>query len=617
MPISEISRPASDADAKIADPAASTIRLLAIDGRKGFVHGMHSPSLCCALGDPSPDFAGLAGLFTAIKAQAATWQGFEHIDPALTEKATEQSAFVNPLAKFLMSSAIWLQSLCGIPVTSHGISLITKGRLFLFVPVQEAVAPLVRELLIYLVQVANLVLQDGLDTTRIVDLLPVCSRLQREMKKLPPNTAYLLCAARKGNMPVISGIANFFVYGQGRRSVVLNSSLSARESFFGTAVAKDKITSTHLLREVGLPVAEQAKVTTYEEAISQATRIGYPVVIKPSDLDGGNGVFPGLQNVTALERAWTLARAKSANIVIEKHVDGFDYRLLVAKGELIAAIERKPAQVVGDGASSIIQLLAAENGRRKSKDGGPSLLMPLPNDPETQTVLASQGLTLEDVPPPDQAVKLRLACNHAQGGTVSWCLDRVHQANVRLALHIAEIFNLQVAGIDFITTDVSRPWWDVPSAICEVNAQPSMGRPTHHGLFDKLLARLLPNGATIPHIAVVGEADAVTPTMQALEATLIKRGFTVGAVRPDGTYLDGNLICQHGNVLQGHRAMVMHPRVTVTLVGVTSTKDLQFGLASPMLDYVVPAGSEVDAIARHLAKAFGGRIVGLQSLLSR
>lgn len=567
--------------------------------------------------DSQQDFASLACLFAAIKAQSELWQGFEHCDLGLTAQAIEKSTFANPLAEYLISSAIWLQSLCGVPVTSYGISLTAKGRLILFVPVQEGVAPLVRELLVLLVRVANRVLaQDGPGTAAIADIQSVCGRLRKEMKKLPPNTAFLLCAARKRNIPVISGIAGFFVFGQGYRSVFLNSSLSAGESFFGTAIAKDKIAGSQLLSQAGLPVAAQARISSLEEAIGQAERVGYPVVIKPADLDGGYGVFPGLQNEAELERAFTLARAKSANIVIEKHVEGFDYRLLVVKGELIAAIERKPASVEGDGASTIIELLDAENDRRRASGDGPSLLKPLPNDPETQSVLASQGLNLNDTPAKGQVVKLRRASNHAQGGTVSWCIDRVHKANVHLALHIAEIFNLQVAGIDLITTDISRPWWEVESAICEVNAQPSMGQPTPHGLFDKLLTKFLPDCATIPQIAIAGTADEVTATMDALEALLVTRGFKVGAVRAAGTYLQGDLIGRHQDAFQGHRMIVMHPRATVALVGVTCAGDLRSGLASPKLDYVVPAGTDVSPIARHLARAFGGRIVALQSLLS-
>lgn len=585
--------------------------------KSGFFSGMNSPSLAFYIVHSENDFAILKDLLSVIQEFSADWSDFEHLDPDLLKRALDESQFANPLAEFLLSSAIWLQSLCGVPVTSHGVSFMGKDRLFLFAPAQEAIASVVQELLVLLIGMANHALKTGNPADVVLeDLQPICRKLRDEIKKQPPNIAYLLCAARKRNVPALAKIAKFFVFGQGRRAVVLNSTLSAKESYFGTVTARDKTASAMLLRQLGLPVPEQVRVASLQDALNQAQRIGYPVVIKPADLDGGIGVFPGLQNAGELEQAWKLARSKSPNIVLEKHVEGIDYRLLVAKGELIAAVERKPAQVTGDGASTVSELINAENARRRAPGGGISLLKPLPNDPETQSVLASQGLTLEDIPPPEQVVKLRLASNHAQGGTVRWCLDDVHDANGKLALNIAESFSLDVAGIDFITTDISRPWWEVSSAICEVNAQPSLGHPTAHGLFEKMLAKFLPDKATIPQIAIVGEAGAVTCAMEELERSFIQRGFQVGSVKPGGTFLDNELIGRHGNVYQGHRIIIMHPRATVALIGVTNANDLRFGLASPKLDYVVLSTQELGGIAQHLTKSFGGRIVPLQSLLS-
>lgn len=537
----------------------------------------------------------------------------EHLDQVLTEELLSESHFANPMAKAILSSAMLLQSFCGVPVTSHGFSVARDGKLVLFIPVQGIVAtqvqPIVRLLIDALGRAAAC---REFDATVLEGLQPLCQSLQAQMKRVPPNTGYLMCAAKRMRIPVLSHVAQFFVFGQGSRNVILNSSLSATESFFGTMIAKDKIASQAVLRQMGLPVPAQFKVSSFDEARIHAERIGYPVVIKPSDLDGGNGVFPYLLNIQDLEAAWHLASAKSSNIILEKHAEGLDYRLMVVKGELVAAIERGPAQVIGDGTRTIAQLLAEENDRRS----GPALLRPLPDDAEASAVLSSQGLSWADIPARGQIAKLRRAANHTQGGSVSWCLDRVHADNAKLALHVAESFRLDVAGIDFISPDISRPWHEVASVICEVNAQPSMGRPTHHSVFNTLLSSMLPSGSTIPQVAVVGDEDSVATAVVDLERALAARGYTVGSVRKDGTFLNGDLIGRHANAYQGHRAVVLHPRATAAIVGLASSNDLRLGLASPKIDFVVTASAEADALAQQVAKNFGGRIVTLEDLLA-
>lgn len=584
---------------------------------QGFSSGLKSPSVAFYVDGEVAAIKDIGNHLKMIENVLQGWGFGEHVELEETRKWLALSEFEGALAEWIISSAIWIQSLCGVPITSHGIGRTVNGRLLVHVPTQEIAAPFMTALLESLAKLSSLI-ASGADISsfsEINKLQETCRNISKSVKKLPPNTQYLLCAAARMEVPVLQKIANFFHFGQGVRSISLNSSLSGRESFFGTATAKDKIASAALLRQMGLPVPEQVKVVTFEAAVDHAARIGYPVVIKPADLDGGNGVFPFLQDAGELAKAWGLARVKSANIVVERHVEGLDYRLLVAKGELIAAIERKPAQVLGDGNQNILQLLEEENARRSAKDGGASLLMPLPNDAETQTVLAAQRMTLESIPSAGVAVKLRRASNHAQGGTVSWCLDRVHPDNVALALHVAELFGLEVAGIDFITPDITRPWWDVPCAICEVNAQPSMGRPTKYALFDRLLSKFLGGGATIPHVALVGDPAVCTTAIASLRQSLVGRGFRVGSVTPHGTFMDDVLIGQHKTIYQGHRMVVMHPRASVALVGVSTPADLRFGLASPKLDFVVPVSGKPDALSRHLSKRFGARIVPLESLL--
>lgn len=595
-----------------------TLRILFSRFISGYAQGLMSPVLALHTNAPPDDSAIYGQLWQGLQKAASDWPEFDHVDGDLTQDALTKTVFANPLAEWLLSSAMWLQSLAGVPITSHGLSgpiAPDQNGLSLMVPTQSpALSGLVR-LLVAILETTNAALRLGaISSVDFAGLQKACQTLKEEMAQFPPNMSYLLCAARRRNIPASYEIGQYYIFGQGRRQVLLNSSLPGHESCFGAATAKSKTTTNMLLRKFGLPVAEQVSVASVENAQAEAARLGFPVVLKPADLDGGNGVFPFLQDPQALAEAWDLCRAKSTKLILEKHVFGRDYRLLVARGELIAAIERKPAQVVGDGQQTIAALLAAENERRKPQPGQPALFYPLPNDDQAQAILKAQGLTFDDVPAPGVIARLRMAPNHAQGGTVGWCLDQVHPENLRLALYVAEVMRLDVAGIDLICADIAEPWSAAEAAICEVNHQPSLGRPTVHDVFGRLLDTLLPDGATIPQIAVFGPLDAVAATLTQLVAQLSGNGRRIGSVRADGAYIGDNRIAAGTSFYQRHRILNDHPGVDLILLGITSPQDLQRGLACPTVDFVVPATPAVAGPAQVFAKTYGARLVAADGL---
>ena len=584
----------------------------------GYAYGLTSPALAVHLSASHQDSGIYADLWPALREATAHWAEFEHLDIDLTNKAVAETVFANPLAEWVLSAAIWAQSLAGVPILSHGFSGLTAadpGDVALRIPTQEPAVSFLPPLLTAILKATHTAFIAGLaDVGVFEELRDACRTLQASMKQFPSNTGFLLSAAARRNIPTSYHIGQYYIFGQGRRQVLLNSSLPGHESCFGAAAAKNKVLTNKLLRKLTLPVAEQAAAPTLEDARTHAARIGYPVVLKPADLDGGAGVFPFLQDEQALAEAWALCREKSANIILEKHVTGKDYRLFVARGELIAAIERKPAQVAGDGERTVAQLLADENERRKPQDGKSSLFYPLPDDAEAEAILRTQGLTRNSVPAAGQIVRLRMAPNHAQGGSVSWCLDRVHPENARLACQIAEMMRLDVVGIDLICADIEEPWSNAEAAICEVNHQPSMGRPTAHDVFGRLLDKMLGGGATIPQIAVVGDPATVETTMLDVVERLSGGARRIGSVRADGAYIGQERIATGAGVFQRHRILVGHPGVDLIVIGISGPRDLEKGLASPTLDFVVPATPAAGKAAQSLAKSYRGRVITAAAL---
>jgi cyanophycin synthetase len=579
----------------------------------GYAHGMKSPALAVHLAAPPQD-----SLWAALQTATAKWTDVEHLDINLTNKAIAETVFANPLAQWVLSAAIWAQSLAGVPTLSHGFSALIASdpnSVALRIPTQEPALSGLAPVLTAIIKATQATFMTGVaDDAAFEALREACGALQTTMSQFPPNTGFLLSAAARRNIPTHYHIGQYYIFGQGRRHVLLNSSLPGHESCFGSATAKNKVMTNKLLRKLSFPVAKQAIPRSLEEARAKALEIGYPVVLKPADLDGGVGVFPFLQDERALDAAWRLCREKSENIILERHVQGNDYRLFVARGELIAAIERKPAQVTGDGQQSIAALLADENERRKPKNGEKSLFYPLPDDAEAEAILRTQGLTMQSVPARGQIARLRMAPNHAQGGMVTWCLDQVHPENARMACQIAEMMRLDVVGIDLICADIAEPWSNAEAAICEVNHQPSMGRPTAHDVFGRLLDKMLSDGATVPQIAVVGTSAAVEVTLRRLLDQLSGSARRIGSVRADGAYIGQERIAAGTSLFHRHRILVGHPGVDVILIGIEAPEQLQQGLASPSVDFIVPAESSALKIAQWLAKSYRGKIAQAQAL---
>jgi cyanophycin synthetase len=171
--------------------------------------------------------------------------------------------------------------------------------------------------------------------------------------------------------------------------------------------------------------------------------------------------------------AYAIARTFRSGVLVERFITGQDYRLLIVGGLMVAA-RRDPAQVVSDGQHSVGELVAITNEDPHRRAGHSSTLTCIRVDEAAELVLAQQGLTAESIPEAGQVVRLRTNCNLSTGGTASDVTDSVHPANAQVAQLAAQIFDLDVAGIDMLCTDITRPLAEQNGAIVEVNAAPGL-----------------------------------------------------------------------------------------------------------------------------------------------
>lgn len=302
------------------------------------------------------------------------------------------------------------------------------------------------------------------------------------------NSFHFLKTGHELGVPWFRFSGDTFQFGYGSASRLLNSSFTDQTSWIGNRLSKNKNAALRVLQMAGLPVPDQASVSSPEHAIELAEKIGYPVVIKPIDLDGGEGVSAFLTQQDDVAHAYKESSQLSQNIVVEKHIQGKDYRLQVVDGEVQGIIERQPGGVLGDGISSISELITSQNRERKYAKDDRKFLHPILEDFECQRMLRMQNLELSSVPATGLFIQLRGAANVASGGVPSVLdIEQAHPDNVELAIRATRILRLDVAGVDLITRDIGKSCLETGGAICEVNAQPQMFTNFHRPMLEALL----------------------------------------------------------------------------------------------------------------------------------
>lgn len=335
------------------------------------------------------------------------------------------------------------------------------------------------------------------------------SQLAQRFQPLAPagvNTVWFLQAAHDLEIPWCHVAKNIYQFGWGRHSRWLDSSFTDETPAISAGLARDKVATAQVLRAAGLPVPQHHLVSSAAHAVQVASALGYPVVIKPANLDGGSGVLAGVREAAGVKRGYEAASKLSKRVLVEQFIAGNDYRVRICKGEVIAAVIRRPAAVVGDGASTIQVLIDRINAQRQSGSSPPDTFIeqgfnPITVDEEVRQWLADQGLGLDSVVPSGHRVQLRGAANVSLGGTTQEVTPQAHPDNLSLAVQAAAALRLDVAGVDLLVPDITQSWRQTGGAICEVNAQPQFSRgPTHRILLERLVRRQ----GRIPVVAMTG-----------------------------------------------------------------------------------------------------------------
>jgi len=494
----------------------------------------------------------------------------------------------HPLVTLILRATEAVLRGAGIPTFDDGFvigNFRQPGSVWLAVPALEREYAASRVALGWVIGAVNQVLSNQ-SSDDLEGSLPVLNARLRSRAPAGMNTLRFLQAAHDSGIPWRRIANNVFQFGWGARARWMDSSLTDVTPSISAGLARDKRATVQVLRQAGIPVPAHAPVADAEEAVKVAEQLGFPVVVKPADQDGGLGVAAGLSTAEAVTKAFAAARAFSNTILVEKHFEGNDYRLQVFQGEVFWAVHRVPGGVTGDGSSTVAELLAITNADpRRGDPGGNALLKRIDIDEEARELLQEQGLTLEAV------VRLRRAANVATGGVPVPVLDVVHPDNLALAVRAARVLRLDLAGVDLLIQDIRRSWLETGAAICEVNAQPQLW-PT---LPAYLLKRLVKGQGRIPVLMVLGDVSDEAWFAQLLANLPVNRPG-LGVATPEGVTIGAQTVRKAPcTAFQGGVALISDPQVEMAVICVGDERVLEAGLPVDRFDVLVLAGSPVSS----------------------
>lgn len=290
------------------------------------------------------------------------------------------------------------------------------------------------------------------------------------------STMHVLHAAHRMGIPFSHLGIGVYQLGWGSKARRMDRSITELDSFLGARLSQNKLATAALLRMAGLPAPTHQLVSKETQLVSAATKIGFPVVVKPSDRGRGEGVTVDVFDLESLRQAYQLALdiSPSKQVIVERQVEGVCHRLFIANGSLLYALKRLPMLVVGDGRQTVKALVDSEvelqNALPPWRRSG---IVPI--DDLTLLELRRLGLDIDSIPAKGERVSLRRIESTAWGGVDEDVSDTIHPENVSIAIRAAELFGLNVAGIDIITPDIAVPWYANGAIINEVNLSPLFG----------------------------------------------------------------------------------------------------------------------------------------------
>ncbi|MBW4419152.1 MAG: cyanophycin synthetase [Myxacorys californica WJT36-NPBG1] len=380
------------------------------------------------------------------------------------------------------------------------------------------------------------------------------------------------------------GIPTFYLwdeglmqYGYGRKQVRGIATTFDGDSHLDSDFTTRKDDCKAFLSTLGFPVPQGRIVVDLDEALTAADRIGYPVAVKPVVGHKGIGVTANVQDEDELEFAFNRAVEaippdQSIRVIVERSITGKDFRLLCVNGRFVAATERHPATVTGDGDSTIQELIDRENRKPDRSDTPTSPLGKIKLDESLELHLKEQHLTLDSVLEAGRTVPLRKVANLSAGGMSIDATHSIHPDNIVLAQDIAQHFRLTCLGVDVIARDLAHSWKSGEFGIIEINAAPGIFMHLRPAIGERvdvtsaILKTFFASGADARIPTITFNRVAVQELQELIDhILLIHPDWTIGAVCRDAVFINRSEKNQHADYNTNVQNLLRNPKLDLLI----------------------------------------------------
>jgi cyanophycin synthetase len=416
----------------------------------------------------------------------------------------------------------------------------------------------------------------------------------REKRLLGPSTQAIVDEAEKRKIPWLRlDTYNLVQLGTGKYRKHIRATITSDTNLIAVETADNKYLTSLMLKDAGIPVAETIRADNIKEVFAFYNHIQKPIVIKPSEGYLGKRLAINLNTEEEITKAFALAKEFDEKILVQPHIQGCSYRLLVINFKFVAATELLPPFIKGDGALSIQKLINKLNAEPIRQKGDKGKLSKIEIDEITAKLISDREYNFDSILPKGEILFLKNSGNMKLGGSAKDVSKLVHPFNILLAERAAKVIGLNVAGVDFIAPDIALPINENGGVIIEVNAAPDFRmhmNPTigeSRNVAANLVEMLFPKNtlSRVPVFSVTGTAGK-TIAVTLLNYCLQQEGYTTGMANSDGLYIDGKCLMA-GNMTYSESASLVLKDPTIDCAVLETSREgiLRSGLGYKFADF--------------------------------
>lgn len=373
---------------------------------------------------------------------------------------------------------------------------------------------------------------------------------------------------------------NQFQWGYGKKQRRGRSTIFHTDGIKDTEFTSYKDMVGDFLELCGFPTPKGKNCFAEEEILEEAEKIGWPVVIKPVAGHKGQGVTTGIESIEEAKKAFNniVKAAQEAGVafegaLVQQQIYGYDHRILTIGGKFVACLKREPAFVIGDGKSTIKELIDKDNELEIRADTARSPLAKIKLDEDMLDFLHLRGLTADDIPQENEKVVLRRVANISAGGVSFNVTSDTHPKNIEMAENIAKFLNVTALGIDVLAQDISKPWDEGNFGIIEINAGPGVFMhlaPAFGGSVDvpgKIMEHFYGSDPVKSRVPIIVGNFLTSPLIEKIYSALqeLKPDVEFGCVKTNGVYFN-NVLFTHNNHFENCKILFRNPKLDIAVI---------------------------------------------------